>query len=104
MGTRAIAVLVSLVLPELGRETCALVACPTVVDDVEANALTLSVRTTNWMLTQLGTAWDRYRICYKVDARLHLKSKFREVEPLAVAELKEEIAEDLRHNGLLGNS
>ena len=126
----------------LGRETCALVACRTVVQGVEDNALTLSVRTTNWTLTHLGTAWDRYRIYYKVDARLLdgarnkvlasaeyvysekyddtnkaplledllrddaalLKSKFREVEPLAVAELKEEIEEDLRHNGLLGTS
>ena len=126
----------------LGRETCALVACRTVVQGVEDNALTLSVRTTNWTLTHLGTAWDRYRIYYKVDARLLdgarnkvlasaeyvysekyddtnkaplledllrddaalLKSKFREVEPLAVAEFKEEIEEDLRHNGLLGTS
>lgn len=132
----------SAIAAQLGRETCALVACSTVVDEVEDNALTLSVRTTSWMLTHLGTAWDRYRIYYKVDARLLdssrdrvlasaeyvysekydeadrapvleellrddaalLKSKFREVEPLAVAELKEEIEEDLRHNGLLGNS
>jgi hypothetical protein len=126
----------------LGRETCTIVACRTLVQDVEDNALTLSVRTTNWTLTHLGTAWDRYRISYKVDARLLdgarnkvlasaeyvysekyddtnkaplledllrddaalLKSKFHEVEPLAVAELKEEIEEDLRHNGLLGTS
>jgi hypothetical protein len=126
----------------LGRETCTLVACTTVIPDVEDNALTLSVRTTHWTLTHLQTAWDRYRITYKVDARLldnaHdkvlasaeyvysekyddpdkapllqdmlrdgaalLKSKFREVEPLAVAELKEEIEEDLRHNGLLATS
>jgi hypothetical protein len=126
----------------LGRETCTLVACSTVVQDVADNVLTLSVRTTSWTLTHLGTAWDRYRIYYKVDARLLdgarnkvlasaeyvysekyddsnraplledllrddaalLKSKFREVEPLAVAELKEEIEEDLRHNGLLGTS
>src|SRR5262245_9921638 len=124
----------------LGRETCPLVACSTVVPDVEYNALTLSVRTTSWMLTHLGSAWDRYRITYKVDARLLdgarnkvlataeyvyseryddadkapqleellrddaalLKSKFREVEPLAVAELKEEIEEGLRQNGELG--
>jgi len=126
----------------LGRETCALVACTNLIPDVEDNALTLSVRTTHWTLTHLETAWDRYRITYKVDARLLdntrdkvlasaeyvysekyddpdkaplledmlrddgslLKSKFREVEPLAVAELKEEIEEDLRHNGLLGRS
>jgi len=126
----------------LGREICALIACATVVHQVEDNELTLSVRTTDWTLTHLGTAWDRYRIYYKVDARLLdegsnrvlasaeyiysekfddtgkaplleellrddaalLKSKFREVEPLAVAELKEEIEEDLRHNGLLGIS
>jgi hypothetical protein len=126
----------------LGRETCTLVACTTVIPDVEDNALTLSVRTTHWTLTHLQTAWDRYRITYKVDARLldnaHdkvlasaeyvysekyddpdkapllqdmlrdgaalLKSKFREVEPLAVAELEEEIEEDLRHNGLLATS
>ncbi len=126
----------------LGRETCALVACTNLIPDVEDNALTLSVRTTHWTLTHLETAWDRYRITYKVDARLLdntrdkvlasaeyvysekyddpdkaplledmlrddgalLKSKFREVEPLAVAELKEEIEEDLRHNGLLGSS
>ena len=126
----------------LGREICALVACRAVVQEVEDNALTLSVRTTNWTLTHLGTAWDRYRIYYRVDARLLdgarnkvlasaeyvysekyddtnkaplleellrddaslLKSKFREVEPLAAAELKGEIEEDLRHNGLLGNS
>jgi hypothetical protein len=126
----------------LGREACVLVACATVVHDVEDDSLTLSVRTTNWALSHLGTAWDRYRIYYKVDARLLdessnkvlasaeyvysekfddagkaplleellrddaalLKSKFHEVEPLAVAELKEEIEEDLRHNGLLATS
>jgi hypothetical protein len=38
------------------------------------------------------------------DGAALLKSKFREVEPLAVAELKEEIEEDLRHNGLLATS
>jgi hypothetical protein len=126
----------------LGRETCPLVACTTVVPDVEDNALTLAVRTTNWMLTRLGSAWDRYRIYYKVDARLLdgarnkvlasaeyvysekyddadkappleellrddaalLKAKFREIEPIAVAELKEEIEKDLRHNGRLATS
>src|SRR4030095_16856796 len=32
----------------LGRETCAIVACRTVVQDVEDNALTLLVRPTTW--------------------------------------------------------
>jgi len=141
-GGRALTVLDDVSFHLARRETCAIVACRTLVQDVEDNALTLSVRTTNWTLTHLGTAWDRYRISYKVDARLLdgarnkvlasaeyvysekyddtnkaplledllrddaalLKSKFHEVEPLAVAELKEEIEEDLRHNGLLGNS
>jgi hypothetical protein len=126
----------------LSVDTCALVACTEIVHDAEGNELTLSVRTRSWAVTHLSFAWNRYRIYYKVDARLLdegadrvpasgefvysekfddaneaplledllrddgalLKSKFRDVEPLAVAELKEEFEEDLRRRGMLAGA
>ena len=126
----------------LGRETCPLLDCTMIVHAVENEALTLSVRTTNWSVSHLSFAWNRYRIAYKIDARILdaandrvlasgefvyneryddadraplledllrddaalLKSKFREVEPLAVAELKEEFEKDLRSAGLIATS
>jgi hypothetical protein len=123
----------------LARETCPLIACAGIVREVENNTLTLSVRTTAWAVRHLTFAWNRYRIHYKVDARLLddttnrvlasgefvytekfkdadeapvleellgedgalLKSKFRDVEPLAVSHLKQEFEKDLRLGGWL---
>ncbi len=122
----------------LAREICPLVGCSNVVRQTTDRSLTLSVRTSDWALTHLPTNWKRYRIRYKVDARLLdpvadrvvadgsfvynekfddagrapqledllgndaalLKSKFRELEPLAVTELKGDFEKDLRRKGL----
>jgi len=123
----------------LGNDLCPLIACSDILHQFRDDALTLSVRTTAWAVTHLSFAWNRYRIYYKVDARLLdttadrvvasgeyvysetfenaneaplledllgdeaalLKTKFREVEPLAVAELNADIEKDLRRRGFL---
>jgi hypothetical protein len=55
---------------QLGRELCPLIGCTGIVPAFRDDALTLSVRTTAWAVTQLPLAWNRYRIHYKADARL----------------------------------